>query len=189
MSKQTYIGTYSGKEFDFINPKPEHICIEDIAHALSNICRFTGHVQTFYSVGQHSVLVASLFENDPELAFYGLMHDSTEAYVNDLSTPLKALLRDYQKIENTVWEAIANKFYMPFELPREIKAADLRLVLTEDRDLNQFQKIQLPGLMPLETKIEAWAPNKTKQMFLDKFHELYPIYLKTQENKIESIFN
>ena len=52
-----YITTYTGQHFEPTNPDPELIQIEDIAHALSMICRGNGHVKTFWSVGQHCNLL------------------------------------------------------------------------------------------------------------------------------------
>ena len=56
-----WIQTFTGKRMYPLDPKPEDICIEDIAHALSNICRFTGHTKKFYSVGEHSINCLDLF--------------------------------------------------------------------------------------------------------------------------------
>jgi hypothetical protein len=58
LQHHNWIQTYTGKAFEPLNPDASLICIEDIAHALSNICRYTGHVRQFYSVAQHSVLVS-----------------------------------------------------------------------------------------------------------------------------------
>ena len=52
--------TYSGRLVDVLNPKPGDIAPEDIAHALACTCRFNGHSRGFYSVAQHSMLVAEI---------------------------------------------------------------------------------------------------------------------------------
>ena len=88
----SWITTQSGKHFDFNNLSAADICIEDISCALSNLCRFTGHVQDFYSVAQHSVHVSYLVP--PEFALEALLHDAAEAYCNDISAPRKRLLPD-----------------------------------------------------------------------------------------------
>src|SRR6266496_3875421 len=77
----------SGKWFNVFNPKPEDVDIRDIAHALSNQCRFTGHTKEFYSVAQHSVLVSTFCA--PEDAAWGLLHDASEAYLSDIASPVK----------------------------------------------------------------------------------------------------
>src|ERR1700691_1787676 len=81
-----YIETFTGKTFSFLAPQPEDICIEDIAHATSMLCRFTGHCKYFYSVAEHCVAVSRLCSVRNDIA--GLLHDSAEAYVNDMNSPL-----------------------------------------------------------------------------------------------------
>jgi 5'-deoxynucleotidase YfbR-like HD superfamily hydrolase len=85
----SFIQTLSGKRFDYINSTADDVDIEDIANALSNICRFAGHVPEFYSVAQHSVLCSQIVP--PEFAFEALMHDAAEAYCQDIPQPLKLL--------------------------------------------------------------------------------------------------
>ncbi len=87
--KGDYIATYTGKQFYPLDPRPEDVCLEDIAHSLSNLCRFTGHTDTdrFYSVAQHSVICSTIVA--PEAALLALLHDAAEAYLGDISRPLK----------------------------------------------------------------------------------------------------
>jgi hypothetical protein len=126
-----WIQTFSGKQFDLLDPQPDMICIEDIAHALGNMPRFTGHTRVFYSVAQHSIQVSNLVNS--EHAFVGLMHDAPEAYIGDMSSPLKGLLRDYRRIERVIWLAIADKFGLPDDIPSEVKGAD-QIALRTERD-------------------------------------------------------
>ena len=79
--------TYTGKWFYPLEPRPEDVDIRDIAHALSLICRFTGHVTYHYSVATHSIAVSELCK--PHLALYGLLHDAGEAYLTDIAHPIK----------------------------------------------------------------------------------------------------
>ena len=79
----TWIQTCSGRRFSFRQTDPNSISVEDIAHALGNLCRFTGHSRRFYSVAEHSVFVSYLL--DPPLDLWGHTHDAAEIYVNDLS--------------------------------------------------------------------------------------------------------
>ncbi|MCD3082574.1 deoxyribonucleoside 5-monophosphate phosphatase [Salmonella enterica subsp. enterica serovar Enteritidis] len=104
----SFIQTLSGKQFDYLSATIDDIDIEDIAVALSNICRFSGHLPEFYSVAQHSVLCSQLVS--PEFAFEALMHDAAEAYCQDIPAPLKALLPDYREIEKRTDQLIC-KFY------------------------------------------------------------------------------
>jgi 5'-nucleotidase len=124
----------SGKFFDFTSFGVKDIVIEDIASATAKLCRFTGHCKTFYSVAQHSVLVSRLVP--PEHALAGLLHDATEAYINDLSRPLKLLNPQYVEYEHSrLWPIIAARFDLPDVLPPCIKDADNIALVTERRDL------------------------------------------------------
>ncbi|MBF0612521.1 MAG: hypothetical protein HQL55_15470, partial [Magnetococcales bacterium] len=77
-----WIQTFTGRQFWPLAPVLEHIHVQDIAHALSLLCRFNGHCQKFYSVAEHSLHVATILP--PELAGWGLLHDASEAYLADL---------------------------------------------------------------------------------------------------------
>jgi 5'-deoxynucleotidase YfbR-like HD superfamily hydrolase len=128
MSKH-WIQTFTGRRFDLLDPQPDMIHVGDIAHALSLLCRFTGHTRRFWSVASHSVLVSTIVP--PEDAFAGLMHDAPEAYIGDVSSPLKSLLPEYKAIERGIWRAIADKFGIREKLPRSVKDADLSALMTE----------------------------------------------------------
>src|SRR5262245_27549306 len=96
-----WMQTISGRKFWPLDPRPEEVCIEDIGHALSLVCRFGGHCHTFYSVAEHSVRVSLLAEdmakssahwtdeNIRMIALSGLLHDAAEAYIGDMVRPLK----------------------------------------------------------------------------------------------------
>jgi 5'-deoxynucleotidase YfbR-like HD superfamily hydrolase len=116
-----------------LSPRVEDIWIDDIAHSLANLCRFGGHCRQFYSVAQHSVLVSRLVPL--HLAFVGLMHDATEAYVGDMVRPLKYSLPQFLEIEDAIWRLIARRFDLPLHLPAEVKEADDIALVTERRDL------------------------------------------------------
>ena len=102
------IQTHTGKFLDLLNPTPDMIDMEDIAHALAHLCRFTGHTQRFYSVAEHCVRMVQWGLPGP--AALRLMHDATEAYIGDVSTPLKTLLPNYGVIELDIRNAIAERF-------------------------------------------------------------------------------
>ena len=90
--KDRYLSTYTGKKFYPYDPRPEQICIEDIAHGLSMLCRFAGQCRFFFSVAEHSIAVAHLLPAN--LKLFGLLHDASEAYLADLPRPVKAGLPD-----------------------------------------------------------------------------------------------
>lgn len=129
----TWIQTRSGTRFDLLDPRPEMIDISDIGHALSHLCRFTGHVSRFMSVAEHSVMVSNLVPAQDALA--GLLHDATEAYVGDVARPLKQLLPDYKVIEDRIWLVIAERFSLDPQLPASVKEADNISLMWERRDL------------------------------------------------------
>lgn len=171
----SWIQTYTGKKFDLLNPSLDAICIEDIAHALSNICRFTGHTDRFYSVAEHSVLVS---RNVPsEFALEALMHDAAEAYIGDLSTPLKALLPEYRDIEKGIWAAISNKFDLPYRLHDQVKLHDAIALMSERRDLipnpHGLRWVdELEALDTYPTHALCLSPEDAEQYFLDTFRIL-----------------
>lgn len=123
------IAVYSGKLFDIANPEHSDFTIVDIAHALANMCRFTGQCNKFYSVAQHSVYVSRLCS--PENRLYGLLHDAPEAFIGDVSTPLKRMLPDYKRVESNVHKAVLERFGLSEQMPEEVKIADLRMLATE----------------------------------------------------------
>ncbi|KVR95826.1 hypothetical protein [Burkholderia vietnamiensis] len=173
--------TASGRYFDFLQPKERDICISDIATALSRICRFTGHTSSFYSVAQHSVIVSRIVP--PEFAMQGLLHDAAEAYLGDVSTPLKQLIPDYKAIEHRVEQVICNAFFLPFPLDPCVKKADLRMLVTEKRDLmprplkrdgdrDGVAWVPFADIHPLEERITPVSSSVAKRMFLERYEEL-----------------
>jgi len=157
--------TFSGRQFYPMSPLPAEVCLEDIAHALANICRFGGHCRQFYSVAQHSILVA--MQLPPELQLQGLLHDATEAYCGDMVQPLKLHLPEFKEIEWRIWHAIALKFGLPFELDPRVKEADVRALMTERRDLLPASphKWSTEHIAPLPGTVLPWGPEEARQSF------------------------
>jgi len=106
--RPNHIRTYTGRYVNLLDPDPSTINIIDIAHALSNQCRFAGHIPSFYSVAEHSIAVSNLVDDTHALA--ALMHDAAEAYLLDIPRPLKALLPQYETIETKFLSVIAAVF-------------------------------------------------------------------------------
>lgn len=140
----------------------DDIDLEDIAHSLSLQCRFNGHCQKFYSVGDHSIHVYRflvrqymdiVIKNDMAqqahwmmLVKWGLLHDAAEAYTKDLPRPIKEALPEWKPIEEAVEKVIAAKYELPYPIPEEVRFADDVILSTEKRDI-------MGGVPP-----KPWAP-------------------------------
>ena len=182
--KGDWIQTFSGGQFWPIDPRPEEIRIVDIAHALSNVCRFTGHVSEFYSVAQHSVHVMQLLDSDAPLWLkrWALLHDASEAYIADLSRPVKrsgAIGEEYLKVEAVIMAAVCQRFDLPVEMPSAVHRADNIMLATEKRDLMDDSQAlgkalhkwnELEG--PAGFVIMALLPHQAKKMFMRAVEEL-----------------
>ena len=144
--------------------KPFIADIESIAFALAHINRYTGHVGQ-YSVAQHCVLVSQQLPK--ELKLSGLLHDAPEAYIGDVSKPLKALLPEYQKIEQFYHAEIDQQFNVTTE-HGAIKEADLRMLITEAKafglPLDEFPKAE-----PFNIEFERWSPEGAAHIFMTCF--------------------
>lgn len=164
-----WLQTFTGVQFWPLDPRPDEISLLDIAHSLSNQCRFSGHVTKFYSVAQHSVLVAEIVP--PEDAAWALLHDATEAYLVDLPRPIKRYSKlgdEYREIEKRLMRCICERFGLQIYEPQSVKVADDILLMTEKRDLmpNSPQKWRETS-EPLSRIIQPWKPAKAKQRFLE----------------------
>jgi len=170
----SFIQTLSGKHFDYLNAQTDDVDIEDIATALSNICRFAGHLPEFYSVAQHSVLCSQIVPQ--EYAFEALMHDAAEAYCQDIPAPLKRLLPDYRRIETLVDDLIRSKFGLPLHQSDLVKYADLTMLATERRDLELddgtpwliLESIPASDLI----QVVPLRPGQAYGLFMNRFNEL-----------------
>lgn len=116
-NRGSWIMTFSGIHFYLLDPRAEEVNEYDIAHALSNICRFTGHTREFYSVATHSILCAEQARKDrmsAKIQLYCLLHDGSEAYLTDVSRPLKELLgKVYTDMEDAVQSCVYERFGLP----------------------------------------------------------------------------
>jgi hypothetical protein len=174
MRRGDWMQTWTGGRFWPLDPRPEEVDPADIAHALSLLCRYGGHVHSFYSVAEHCVLMSEAVA--PENALAALLHDATEAYVVDVPRPLKPSLTNYKAIEAGVWRAIAARFTVSEDLPSEVEAADSRILLTERDALmpNATRPWYQDGrFVPLPVVIEGWGPDQAERRYLYRLEELW----------------
>ncbi len=176
-----YIETFTGRSFRPLSPGDAPIVIEDIAHALSNQCRFSGHTRVHYSVAEHSVRVSKLLADwgaPKEEQLWGLLHDASEAYLVDIPAPLKSTpaFAAYCVAEAALQQAICLRFGLPVEQPKSVALADRVLLATEARDLMPFVPEHWEALRSfptLQDPIEPWRPMAVKRSFLLMFEDLY----------------
>jgi hypothetical protein len=171
--KDRYLSTFTGKKFFPWRPEPEQICIEDIAHGLSLLCRFAGQCPYFFSVAEHSIYVADSLPDNLKLE--GLLHDASEAYLADVPRPLKVGLSEYAAVEAAVEEVISVKFELVSPMPRRVKQADHALLKNEiftffgaERYFEDFGEAYIgPG-----ERLFGFDPKTAERKFLQLYRQL-----------------
>lgn len=167
-----YQRTYTGIAFYPLDPRPEDISLVDVAHHLSLLCRFVGGIRSHYSVAQHSVLCALwLSVTDPTHALWGLLHDASEAYTNDITRPLKhtSRLDEFRLIESEIMAAVTSRFGLPATEPEAVKTTDMRLAISEAAALRVTQRHDIfksGGLEALPIPIVPWSAEQAETQFL-----------------------
>jgi hypothetical protein len=168
-----WMQTFTGKRYYPMNPNPADIDPVDIAHALSLLCRFGGHVTQFYSVAEHCILLSHAV--DPENALHALLHDATEAYVVDVPRPVKQFLSNYKAIEGSVWNAIAVRFGIDIVVPEQVTEFDTRILLNERAALLPNAEVgrwSMDDMDPLDVTIRAYAPAWVERLYAERLTEL-----------------
>lgn len=170
----------SGKTFNFIEPNMDDFDVIDVARALSNICRFGGHVKYHYSVAQHSWLCSYLAPS--EFAFEALCHDMTEAYLGDVITQLKRRLPEYKLIESNLEEKIRAKLLLPPTMSEQAHRVDLEALLLEkkvllncDEEWEILDGIKFRGEFIDDGYLLKFTPEIAYKNFLRRFAELCPV--------------
>lgn len=161
------IRTVSGLYVNPFDPDPNTIIIEDIAHALSNIPRWGGHLKKNYSVARHSLHCSRIATTDYKLT--ALLHDASEAYLLDMPSPIKNELTEYKPIESKLMQVIARKFGIMFPFPKEVKMIDQE-VLQMEWDCLMLGNFEYNERNPL-----VYTPSKKKKVreeFLSTFKKL-----------------
>ena len=166
--------TYKGGKFYPLDPRPEEVDIEDIAHALSQMNRYGGHTVFPYTVAQHCVILSNVIEK--EYSFLALMHDASEAYLCDIPRPIKYDLTNYNEIEERLMKVIAQKFNFPWPMSEVVKIGDNRMITTERQQVMapgpKFNMVTAEDYPAYDVQINRWSPEGAKWMFLERFKEL-----------------
>jgi len=175
--KGDLIQTFCGLPFWPMDPRSEEVEIVDIAHALSNQCRFTGHSRAFYSVAQHAYHVSNIC--NPDDALWGLLHDAAEAYVCDLARPMKHQpeYAHYCRDEQLVMAAICKRFGLAPTMPESVHRADEIMLASEVLSLMTPDRSvwgRWIDAVPPEWRIKVFpvGPGEAKELFMTRFKEL-----------------
>ena len=159
----SYMHTYTGKKINPLAFIKDDIDIQDIAHALSLLCRGGGHLKIFYSVAQHSLNCAQeafLRYQDSRLSLACLLHDASEAYISDIIRPLKQHLKLYEDIESQWMKVIFEKYELS-----ELKDEDLLKIKRIDYDMLAYK---LYTLMEYQSKPTCLL--KSQPCFAERHH-------------------
>lgn len=182
--KGDWFMTRSGTAFWPLDPRKEEIFADDIAHGLSNICRWGGHAKTFYSVAQHCFHVSRLIYLDTKssaLALVGLLHDASEAYIGDMVTPLKRHIPQFLQIEAVIERMVMERFGLQEHhsvetgLPDIVKHYDAVMLATEKRDLTcqgRTHTWNVP-VKPEIWTVSPWSPELARSEYENELRRLY----------------
>ena len=170
---ECYVSTYSGRHLDLLTPDPSQIDIEDIVHGLAYQPCFNGQSNCFYSLAQHSLLVAGLVPLQQRLA--ALLHDAVAAYFGDMVRSMRQLMPEFSAIETRIMGAISERFAVSgFDAPA-IKRAHLVAQATEQRDVRPHSAepdVAQGWSVPIPRRLELMSPEEAKDQFMALFTEL-----------------
>jgi hypothetical protein len=160
-----FIVTFSKQKFSPLQAKPEEIDIKDIAHALSLMCRANGHIRHFYSVAQHCLNCSKEAEArglSKELRLACLLHDASEAYISDITRPVKRSLLQYREFEEVLQSLIYRKFGLG-----GLGEEEHRMVREIDDTLLYYEMLELMGEEIFENRpLMNGIPDLTQRDFL-----------------------
>lgn len=175
----------SGRYLDLLNPQPDQFTLADIAGALSKICRFGGQIDGWYSVAEHCVECYSQAWLDgagPLVRRIALLHDAAEAFVGDVVKPLKALLPEYQRVEQRIEAVIAAKYGLFGDTLEATEAAwaeakeiDRAMLIAERRAMFTRDDVLWTGeadVRPLAVRFNRWEPPRAELMFAEAARRL-----------------
>jgi len=177
-----YIRTFTGVKFQPLNPREKDVRIEDVAHGLAHICRWAGHVPSFYSVALHSIHVSEMVH--PEHALAALLHDASESFLGDMAKPVKNDMPEYQFAENRLMSTIANSLGFEFPLDDEVKKADAAALYLEAKYFFPSTFVSDIPFTPSPIfkewdfeKISQLTPHESELMFLAQYYRLKSTFI------------
>lgn len=168
------IGTYTGQRMHPLDPHPDEIQVEDIAHGLANTCRYGGQCQFYYSVGTHSIYVSQeLAEYGPKMQLYGLFHDAAEAYITDIPRPVKSEIEGYggieEKILSAVWDVLGLSDPTERQWEKVMDVDDQLFFYESDELLAEFDPPSVPAL---SYTLRPCTPADVRDQFLRRTEQL-----------------
>lgn len=183
--KQERVGDYiqvnSGKRFYVLDPRPEDVSVQDIAHSLSNLCRFTGHGERFYSVGEHSIHCARIARKLGLTTLQQLLalgHDASEIIMNDLARPVKQNIPQYQEIEDNIMGVMWQAMGLPKPTKEDyqiVKMLDNTLLLHELQQLMKRSTDDYPEVEHYPIFVDltyGYGAGESKVDFLSIYYSL-----------------
>lgn len=173
--KDDYMMTQSGVHVTPLDPQAEQILIEDVAHALSHLCRANGHTKYFYSVGQHCIncaIEAKARGYSKKMQLTALLHDASEAYMADLIRPVKQFMPEYSVYEDKLLAVILNKYGLDAKLPMEIKEIDDAMLYMEFKTLANAELAHYKAELKSTPDLSERVCTAIKDEYLKLFNEL-----------------
>lgn len=189
-----FIQIYSGKHFFILDPRAEDMDMVSIAHSLSNLARFTGHGERFYSVGEHSVRCARMARKagySTLQQLYCLGHDASESVMNDLARPVKQNIPQYKEIEDNIMKVMWKVMGLPEPAKEDyeiVKKIDNTMLLHELEQLmkrNTIEYADIDHIKVFEDMTYGYGAGESKQDFLTMYIALMEEYMfEVQLNKL-----
>lgn len=172
------IRLYSGVMFDYSSPHDCAVDIHDIAEGLSKICRFAGQCCHFYSVAQHAVNASYIVEEGFE--YDALLHDTAEAFTNDIPRPMKMRIPGFKELEASIEGAMSLRFGFSYPLPPAVRLVDDQMLKLEKEALllNETQEWQIldyvGDVSHLLDRVDltCWSADIARDRFLQRYEEL-----------------
>lgn len=174
--KGGWIDTFTGVKFYPLDPRIEDVNILDVAHALSMLCRYNGHCDRFESVSEHSVLLTRRLRRlgyKVHVLQWALLHDAPEAYISDVTRPVKPYLSGYKGIEAGLMAVIAERFGLEGQEPCAVKEYDRRMC--EDERRQNMKHVEWDGdpVEPIGVDLQFWTPERAELEFMREYTILF----------------